>query len=268
MIEMKRIVISLAASGESRQVDVEPGDTVRQVLERAKLPGYVLAMEETKRRFLPEQKLFPLVKHNTEVKAHLPIEVGSLGPTSILLLGGLLLGLAIVIGVILSKGLKQKDTAESKKQAANYTKEQAEKKLERKTEVGTRVKQVPFRTEQARERRVSNSRATGRRQSGCIIEIDGRPYWKRACWKKSRNVYTGFYRSLNHVCEGRIIESGRNSLKFFIKEPPAGLLLHSKYSGCLMRVDGSEHTYLLHFCVKPKSIGDGILYIESILGEC
>lgn len=95
-------------------------------------------------------------------------------------------------------------------------------------------------------------------------------YWRDSGWEKRDDFLIGLYRARNRNYFGSIwIRDSRvDPLKFFIYDPPYGLL-GGPHGACFRnhgRVGGRDK-YFVHFSERPDDIDSGIIQIERNLAE-
>ena len=76
----KDLTIVVAASGETKDITIEPGTTAEDILQQTGLRGYVLSKDgDSAGFFAPKQNVYPKVEDGQKLWASTDPKVGELG---------------------------------------------------------------------------------------------------------------------------------------------------------------------------------------------
>jgi hypothetical protein len=246
----KQITIVVAASGDSKDVMISPGATVREVLEEASLPGYQLSRKGGE-PFTPNTDLSEEAAEGEKFYATPSnVSVGGGGSTPLLRLLNLLKD---KIDTVIAR-IRQI----FKKRARCCTAPVVQK---RARVIRTRS----FKIKTKRARLAVKAKTITRGINVQVVGTDkDRPYWQENGWVKMRDGYQGYYKTDYGKWRGFIQENYKGNYAYFIIDPPKEVM-QSAHGPCFFELGDEIHT--VHFNKAPKDISSGIVTIEKTISQ-
>jgi len=246
----KQVTIVVAASGDSKDVMLSPGATVREVLEESSLPGYQLSRKGGE-PFTPDTDLSEEAADGEKFYAT-PSNVSVGGGGSAPLFRFLNL-LKTKIDFLINR------TRRMIKKRVRSCLPLAEQKRVRV------IRTRSFKTKIKGAKATVKIKVIHHKKAVQVIGTDkDYPYWKENGWVRVRNGYQGYYKTDYGKWRGLIQENYKGNYSFFIIDPPEKIM-KSTHGPCFFDLGDEVHT--VHFDKAPKDVSSGIVIVEKTISQ-
>jgi hypothetical protein len=246
----KQVTIVVAASGDSKDVMLSPGATVREVLEESSLPGYQLSRKGGE-PFAPNTDLSEEAADGEKFYATPSnVSVGGGGSTPFFRFLNML---KTDIDFLFNR-IKQN----FKKRARHCAPPAKQKRV-------LVLRTRSFKTKIRRARVTIKPRVANSGKAAQVIGTDkDYPYWKENGWVRVRNGYQGYYKTDYGRWKGFVQENYKSNYSFFIVDPPEKVM-KSTHGPCFFDLGDEIHT--VHFNEAPKDLSSGIVIVEKTISQ-
>ena len=246
----KQVTIVVAASGDSKDVMLSPGATVREVLEESSLPGYQLSRKGGE-PFAPNTDLSEEAADGEKFYAT---------PSNVSVGGGGSTPLFRVLNSLKTKidYLVNRIRQIFKKRVRCCLPPSKQKRVRI-------IRTRSFKAKVKRGRVTVKPRVTRNGKAAQIIGMDkDYPYWKENGWVKVKNGYQGYYKTDYGRWRGFVQENYKGNYSFFIIDPPEEVM-KSTHGPCFFDLGDEIHT--VHFNEAPKDMSSGIVVVEKTISQ-
>lgn len=250
-VNEKRVEITVAASGDSKEVMLQPGATVREVLSECGLDGYQLS-RKGQEPLSPDLDLFKDAADSERFYAT---------PSNLSVGGG---GSASLFRFF-NQLKTNKDLLVSR---FKYRFEKLRNQLpifRRKRARVVRTRSFKTKTRTSKIKVKVKSRVIPKEKGTRVVRMDKEyPYWQENGWTRTKKGYQGHYRTNHGKWQGFIQENYKGNHSFYIFNPPAEVKKGS-HGSCFFHIGDGIH--LVHFNKNPKDVSSGIVTIENVISR-